>query len=499
MSKYLAIDLGASSGRIIYGSLSIGQDTEKKNLILTISEDFRFSNEGVETIHGLHWDYLKIYSSILEGLRTSVSLHGAEFDGIGVDTWGVDYVLLDKDGCPLAWPFHYRDDRTKNLLIEVFKQIPKDQIYSKTGIQFMELNTLTQLYAHRSQNTELFSIVDSFLMVPDYFNFLLTGIKTNEYTEACTSQLVDARTCDWALDLITQLGLSPNIFKEIIYPGNVLGSIHPLIVKQTGLASTTPVVSVASHDTNSAIAAVPCDMSKYDVGEWAFISSGTWSIMGVEVKEPYLGPEVFECNFSNEGGAFNTINLLKTASGMWIIQECKKIWEQEDPSMLLSWDEITRLTQETQETHEAQKPSFRDMFFDVDHPDFTHPSNMIDAIQNHLLEKYQPRPIPSTIGEISRIIYESMVRKYQEILAQIESITHTQIKILHIIGGGSKNNFLNQLIANRLQIPVIAGPVEATAVGNLLMQAVSRKEIESLNEVRQIVRDSFDVREFLPE
>ena len=477
MSNYLAIDLGASSGRIIFGNLN--------NKKLTISEDYRFNNAGIETIHGFHWDYLNIYSNILKGLSTSVILHGSQFEGIAVDTWGVDYVLLDKNGCPLAWPYHYRDDRTKNLLPEIFKHIPIDQIFSKTGIQFMELNSITQLYAHLRQNAELLSLADSFLMVPDYINFLLTGIKANEYTEACTSQLINAQTCDWDLDLITRLGLPSKIFNKLVYPGNILGKIHPLIIQQTGLSSTIPIINVASHDTNSAVAAIPCDMDKYKMGEWAFLSSGTWNIMGVEVSSPFIAPEVFKYNFSNEGGVFNTINLLKNSTGLWIIQECKKLWEKENPS--LTWDEITRL---------SQTIPFKDRIFNIDNPDFTHPPNMIEAIQNNIFEKYNHKP--SGIGEISRIIYESMVKKYQEILIQIESIIHKQIKALYIIGGGSQNDFLNQLIANHLDIHVIAGPVEATAIGNLLLQGVSQNEIESLSELRQIVRTSFEVKEFLP-
>ena len=403
-----------------------------------------------------------------------------------MDTWGVDYVLLDKNGSPLAWPYHYRDGRTKNLLPQIFEDIPKDQIYSKTGIQFMEINSLTQLYAHRVQNREIFAIAESFLMVPDYFNFLLTGILVNEYTEACTSQLINAQTREWDLELIAQLGLPTKIFNTLVFPGTVLGKIDPLIVKHTGLSPTTPIINVASHDTNSAIAAIPCDMKKYDVGEWAFISSGTWSLIGIEVNAPHISPDVFQSNLSNEGGVFKTINLLKTVTGLWIIQECKKLWMKENPS--LTWDDITLLTQST---------PFQEMFFDVDHPDFTRPKNMIEMIQNHILKTYQSQP--SSIGEISRIIYESMVKKYQEILAELEKCTQKQIKIIHIIGGGSQNHFLNQLIANRLQIPVIAGPVEATAIGNVLMQAVSKNEIESLYDLRQIVRNSFDVKEFLPQ
>jgi len=477
MSKYLAIDLGASSGRIIFGNLN--------NKILTISEDYRFSNAGIETLHGFHWDYLSIYSNILIGLSTSVTIHGSQFEGIAVDTWGVDYVLLDRNGCPLAWPYHYRDDRTKDLLQEIFKIIPTDEIFSKTGIQFMELNSITQLYAHLLQNSELLSLADCFLMVSDYINYLLTGIKANEYTEACTSQLMNAKTADWDLDLITRLGLPKKIFNKIVPPGNILGKIHPLIIQKTGLSSTIPIINVASHDTNSAVAAIPCDMDKYNVGEWAFLSSGTWNIMGVEVNSAFITPEVFKYNFSNEGGVFNTINLLKNSTGLWIIQECKKIWEKENPS--LTWDEITQF---------SQADPFTDRTFNMDNSDFTHPPNMIEAIQNHIFEKYNHKP--SGIGEISRIIYESMVMKYQEILTQIVSITNKQIKALYIIGGGSQNDFLNQLIANHLNIHVIAGPIEATAIGNLLMQGVSQNEIESLSELRQIVRNSFEVKEFLP-
>jgi rhamnulokinase len=473
--RYIAIDLGAESGRIFVGTL-----TDDK---LEMEEIYRFRTQGTMLQGNLRWNVIRFWEEIQTGLRKYVNKFGPEAAGIGVDTWGVTLIGLNSNDDLAYTPFHYRASIIADPLLDEFiHKIGKEYIFRTTGLQFMSINSSTHLYAMLKMFPELMKNVKIFLLIPDYFNFLLTGKKTTEYTIASTSQLLDVHKQIWAEDLIKTIGGDPSVFPEIKMPGQVLGPINDEVQEFTGLGKI-PVHLVASHDTASAIAAIPhIDPSV----PWVYISSGTWSLLGIEVSEPVINDEVRSYNLTNEGGVDSTIRLLKNIMGLWLLQECKREWDKGRES--LDYGEIVLAAK--------QASPFRSII-NVDDARFFSPKSMVKEIKDFCYETKQH--IPESIGEIARCIFESLAFRYLEIIEVLQLITSQQIKQIHIVGGGSKNKLLCQMTANATAREVIAGPVEATAIGNLLMQAKSSGHIKDLNHLRKIVSSSFPIEKFSPQ
>ncbi|MHA1674643.1 MAG: rhamnulokinase [Promethearchaeota archaeon] len=478
--KFIAIDLGASSGRVTLGIL------EERHL--SLQEIHRFPNGGIQTLHGYHWDLLAIYSEIIMGLTEVAAKYGSKLDGIAVDSWGVDYVLFNHNKKPLLWPYHYRDERTVQTYEKVFAKISREEVFSITGIQFMEINSICQLYASMQENKHLEEALAHFLMIPDYFTYLLCGHIMNEYTNASTTQLLDAKGKNWCVPILDALDIPPEIFHTLTTPGTHVGVLLSDIAQKTHLSPETPIFATASHDTAAAVAAVPYDQDNYSPGEWVYISSGTWSLIGVEVSHPILSEMALKYNFTNEGGVADTIRLLKNLTGFWILEESLKIWREGNPE--ITWNDIILSAEK------SPISSISSLSIDINHSDFVHPRDMIKIIQKHVKEQHG-KDI-SEIGDLVQIIFLSMVKSYQQTIKQIEEITEIGVKVVHIIGGGAQNGYLNQMVANRLNLPVVAGPVEATTIGNIIMQAIGKKVVENLSTARKIVRDSFDVKVFMP-
>ena len=467
MSKnhFLAFDIGASSGRAILGTLDEGR--------LHLTEVHRFKNQMLR-LHGTYfWNIFSLFEELKTGLKKCISDLGIQPESVGIDTWGVDYALLTREGFLTGLPFAYRDHRTDQAMDDFFKILPKRETYLLTGIQFMQFNTLFQLFASVQSDYSGLKTAESLLFTPDVLNFLFTGIRKNEYTIASTSQLLKPGKGEWEMKLFKAAGIPEHLVCEIIQPGTLVGSITAEIAEET-CSERIPCIAVASHDTASAIASVPAKS-----GKWAYISSGTWSLMGIESPVPLVSEKTLELNFTNEGGVDGTTRYLKNIMGMWLIQECKRIWDQERE---IGWSEIVELS--------VKATPFRSLI-DPDHPGFLNPGNMPEAIAAFCRRTGQP--VPTSKGEISRCIYDSLALKYKYTLESIEIVSSERYEILHVIGGGANNSFLCQLTADATGLPVAAGPVEATAIGNLLVQARALGYLHSLDEIRKIVRDSFPV------
>ena len=454
--NYLAFDLGASSGRALLGTIEDGR--------LEIIELHRFPNGPVELPSGLHWNALGLWAEINQGLRAAAPYHPVS---LGLDTWGVDFGLLDSQDVLIGNPYHYRDSRTQGMLEEAFKRVPREQIYARTGIQFMELNSLYQLYAMAANQSPALEIAQTLLFMPDLLNFWLTGRKVNEFTIATTSQAYSPLTGSWATDILEALGIPTHIFGEIVPPGTVLGPLREPVARETGVEGLS-VITPASHDTGSAVAAVPATNENF-----AWLSSGTWSILGAEARQPDLSEKALNFNFTNEGGVFDTWRLSKNLTGLWFVQECRRKWGT-------SYDELTRLA--------AEAEPFMAVI-DVDDPIFFRPGDMPRKIQDYCARTGQTTP--QTEGEITRVILESLALKYRLVLEQLDELTGVRHDPLHIIGGGVKNTLLNQFTADATGRTVITGPVEATATGNILIQAIAMGHLADLAEARAIVRNSF--------
>ena len=475
MSKnhFLAFDIGASSGRAILGKLEDGK--------LTLQEVHRFKNQMI-CIHGtFFWNIYSLFDELKTGLKKCVTEHNVQPDAIGIDTWGVDYALVTANGRFAGLPFAYRDHRTDTAMDEFFRRMPKKETYLLSGIQFMQFNTLFQLFASvRDHDAEL-KIAGKLLFTPDALNYLFTGVMKNEYTIASTSQMLKPGKAEWEHRLFEAAGIDRNLVAEFILPGTLLGNILPGIAEETG-SKIIPCVAVASHDTASAVVSVPAS------GEnWAYLSSGTWSLLGIENPEPLVSEKSLEMNFTNEGGVEGTTRFLKNIMGMWLIQECKRTWEQERGGEL-SWKEIVNASN-------ASEPF--QCFINPDDPAFLNPGNMPEAIQEFCRQTNQH--VPAGIGEIARCIYDSLTLKYKYTILQIESVTGKKIEKLHIIGGGAHNEMVNQFTANATGIEIVAGPTEATAIGNIMMQAKALGAVGSLDKVREVVRNSFDVKTYFPD
>jgi len=470
--NYLAIDLGAESGRAIIGTLDGRQ--------LKLTETHRFANGPVRLNDGLHWDVLRLWSDIKEGIAKSSSKIDNTLDSIGLDTWGVDFALLDKNGALLANPFHHRDERTDGMLAEAFKRLPRAEIFANTGIQFMQINTLYQLLAMAVQKSPLFDIAESFVTIPDLFNYWFSGELTNEFTNATTTQCFDPRQREWSTPLLDAMEIPSHLFKPVTDSGTRIGSLLPNLAEETG-AGATPIVLPACHDTGSAVVAVPARNQ-----DFAWISSGTWSIMGVEASQPVINEKALEYNFTNEGGVFGTWRLSKNIMGLWLVQECRREWMRQGEEM--SFDALTQLAAES------------DAFLSVIDPDvaeFLHPGDMPARIRKFCSDTNQHAP--QTKGQIIRVALESVALKYRLVLERLEELTGKHLDPIHIIGGGTKNRLLNQFTADSTGRTVITGPAEATAIGNILMQAIGMKHLSSLAEAREVVRASFDPEIYEPQ
>lgn len=464
----LALDLGAESGRAMLGRF----DGER----LTLEEIHRFANGGVRVRGSLHWDALRLWSEIKQGLALAAP---RAVQSIGLDTWGVDFGLLDRADELIGNPFHYRDPRTDGMMDAAFRLVAREEIFEQTGIQFMPINTLYQLVAMRRAHSPALESAATLLMMPDLFNFWLTGRKAGEFTIASTSQCYDPRARRWAIPLLERLEIPTRIFPEIIPPATILGELAQSVADEVGLREVR-VIAPACHDTAAAVAAVPANDPDY-----AYLSSGTWSLLGVETREPIITPASLTNNFTNEGGVAGTIRFLKNIMGLWLIQECRRAWTR--AGELFSYDELTAL---------ANPARAFAALIDPDDARFLHPANMPAQIQAYCAETHQP--IPTTHGEIARCIFESLALKYRWTLEHIEAMLGRRLNTLHIVGGGTQNKMLCQFTANATARPVITGPIEATASGNVLMQAIALGHLASVAEARQVVRASFPLVTYEP-
>jgi rhamnulokinase len=470
-AKFIAADFGAESGRIILGTL--------ENQYIHLEELHRFPNRQVKVFGHIYWDLFYLFDELKKGLAQAAAMGHTQLLGIGVDTWGVDFGLVGKDQHILGNPYCYRDHRTDGMMDEVFKLIPREEVYQITGIQFMQLNTIFQLFSMVQTGHPFLEICESLLFMPDLFNFLMTGEKVSEYTIASTSQLLDGKKRNWSDKIFSKLAFPKQIMPKIISPGTVLAPLLPEICHETGL-SAVPVIAPASHDTASAVVSVPGQTS-----HWAYLSSGTWSLVGVEIEDPIIDNLSLMNNFTNEGGVNNTIRFLRNIMGMWLLERCRFCWTQQ--GIVLSYQEIVKLA--------SQAEPFK-CFINPDDPSFLNPPDMPVAIGDFCQKTGQY--IPQGKGEIVRCIFESLAMKYRYIIERINTMIPHKIDSLNVVGGGSQNEMLNQFTANVLGIPVFAGPVEATALGNIIIQAIAKGILGNVTDGRRIIADSFPLKYYEP-
>ena len=446
--SYLAIDLGAGSGRAIVGRIADGR--------LTLEEVWRFGNEPAKENGVLRWNF----DALMDNIRRGVELTGEGLRGVGVDTWGVDFGLLDSEGKLLEPPVCYRDGRTQGMLAEADKMVSREEMYATTGIQQMEINTLYQLLAGRpAEGCRL-------LFMPDLINYMLTGVAVNEYTIASTSQLLDAQSRGWATELMSKLGISPSLFGNIVQPGSVVGQ----------LPGGARVFAVGSHDTASAIGAIAAGGD-----DWAFLSSGTWSLMGITLDRPVLTEEARSADFTNEGGVDGRVLFMRNLTGLWLLQRLVAEWGTNDYDKLLA---------ECEECEPLRS------VIDSDDPAFTNPASMSEAIADYCAQTGQS--VPQTRGEMVRCVLESLVLKYRAVAAQIEANTSRTIGRLFVVGGGSKNRLLNQWIADALGVEVVVGLAEGTAVGNIMQQAIADGAVRDWAHAHEIISASFPPKSYTP-
>ena len=457
---YLAFDFGAESGRAVLARLQSG--------VLTTEEVHRFRNEPVEYGGSLHWDAPRLWFEVRKALTCVEQM---ELAGIGVDAWGVDYALLGERGELLQNPYHYRDRRTEGVMDDVFRKVAKDQIYRATGIQFMPINTLYQLYAAQRDTPTIIAAAKQWLTIPDLFNYWLTGNAVCEFTNATTTQLVDPVKRTWAVDLMQKVGLNSGLPAPIVEPGSILGTLLPSLAQNSSLAGT-PVIAPACHDTGSAVAAITARDGT------AFLSSGTWSLIGTELDAPVITSEALRLNFTNEGGVNGTTRLLKNVMGLWMLQGCRNCWSARGQNS--DYGELVELA--------GCAPAFAHLV-DPDDEVFLHPTDMLTAIDQFCRKTHQPAP--ATPGAYVRCILESLALKYRLVLRSLEQLCGKHIDQVRVIGGGSKNRLLNQFTADATGKRVLAGPAEATALGNIAMQILATGEASSLPQVRGIIDRSF--------
>ena len=468
---FFAVDLGATSGRTIIGSIDVGQ--------LHLEEVTRFPNHLIEQGDHFYWDIYALYFEMIRGLK-EVAQRGLKITSIGIDTWGVDFVMIGDDGAILRNPRAYRDPITFEAMDDYLKHvISRKEVYDITGIQFMNFNSIFQLYAMKQEGNSALKHAQKILFVPDALSWMLTGNEVCEYTIASTSQLLDPRTKQLDERLLASLGLTRSMFGKMVNPGTPIGVLTDEVQKMTGLGPV-PVIAVAGHDTGSAVAAVPAKDEKF-----AYLSSGTWSLMGIETKDAIISDLSYERNFTNEGGIEGTTRFLKNICGMWIYERCRKEWPEE----------VRKLSHPELQGSAMQVEAFRSII-NPDDAQFANPDSMINAIQQYCRKTNQP--VPETPAEICRCIFDSLALRYKQVFQWMQEFAPFKLEVLHIIGGGSLNKYLNQFTANATGATVLAGPQECTAIGNIMMQAKAAHLVKDIWEMRQIIADSVDLVKYEP-
>ncbi len=467
--RVLAFDFGASSGRAIIGCF----DGDK----ITLEEVHRFSNDPVSVGGTVYWDVLRLFYEIKQGIIKAKIAGG--FDSIGIDTWGVDFGLIDSEGKLMENPVHYRDARTVGLVDEAFKTMPKEKLYGITGIQFMELNTLFQLISLKKNRPWMLERADKMLFMPDLFGYMLTGKMCAEYSIASTSQLIDLDKKTWSKEILDAFGIKESVFAPLVQPGTVLGELSKEICEECGV-DPVPVISVCGHDTQSAITSVPCED-----GDFAFLSSGTWSLFGTELDKPIVNETSMNINITNEGGFDGSTGFLKNIIGLWLIQESRRQWKREGKEY--SYADLEKLAL-------AAEP-FK-CFIDPDAPEFVPHGNIPERVREFCRKTGQY--VPETVGEIMRCIYESLAMKYRLTFEKLRECTERDYPVIHVIGGGTKDGLLCQMTANSCDRTVKAGPIEATVMGNVAVQLMSDGSVKNIGQARKIVADSSELKTFEP-
>ena len=465
---FLAVDLGATSGRTILGSICDGK--------LQQQELTRFPNHIIQTGGHFYWDIYALYHEIIRGLK-AVADKGIHLTSIGIDTWGVDFVCVGEDGGLLRNPYSYRDPHTEGAMEEYFKLIPRERVYEKTGIQFMPFNSLFQLAAMRSHNDSALKTADKILFIPDALMYMLTGEAVCEYTILSTSQMLDPRTKHIDPELIGAIGLKEEQFGRYVNPGDMVGTLSPEVQRQTGLGPI-PVVAVAGHDTASAVAAVPAQDERF-----AYLSCGTWSLLGIETREAIINEKSYKYNFTNEGGIEGTTRFLKNICGMWLLERCRQEWTGAPQDV----NQVNRDAMEAEPHRSTINP---------DDPRFANPTSMVKAIQEYCRETHQP--VPEDYRQTARCIFESLALRYRQVVDYLRELAPFPIERLHVIGGGTHNQYLMQMTADSLQMPVITGPVEGTAIGNIMLQAKAAGLVGDIYEMRRIIAQSIEMKTYLP-
>lgn len=467
--RVLAFDFGASSGRAIIGCF----DGDK----ITLEEVHRFSNDPVSVGGTVYWDVLRLFYEIKQGIIKAKIAGG--FDSIGIDTWGVDFGLIDSEGKLMENPVHYRDARTVGLVDEAFKTMPKEKLYGITGIQFMELNTLFQLISLKKYRPWMLERADKMFFMPDLFGYMLTGKMCAEYSIASTSQLIDLDKRTWSKEILDAFGIKESVFAPLVQPGTVLGELSKEVCEECGV-DPVPVISVCGHDTQSAITSVPCED-----GDFAFLSSGTWSLFGTELDKPIVNETSMNINITNEGGFDGSTGFLKNIIGLWLIQESRRQWKREGKEY--SYADLEKLAL-------AAEP-FK-CFIDPDAPEFVPHGNIPERVREFCRKTGQY--VPETVGEIMRCIYESLAMKYRLTFEKLRECTERDYPVIHVIGGGTKDGLLCQMTANSCDRTVKAGPIEATVMGNVAVQLMSDGSVKNIGQARKIVADSSELKTFEP-
>ena len=469
--QYLAIDLGAESGRVMLAAVSAQK--------LELEEVFRFGNSPIKEGSALKWNFPGLLSNIKKGLAKAIEQSEGKVSGIGVDSWGIDFGLLDENDQLIENPYHYRDSRTDGVMEKAFGLMSKSDIYRNSGIQFMPINTVYQLLSMRLGNSAALTKAKKLIFMADLVSYHLCGRAYAEYSLASTSQLMDMRTGKWSQAIFDELGLPLEIMPDVVKPGTIVGQLSPHICEELS-CGPIQLVAVGSHDTADAVASVPANSDS-----WAYLSSGTWSLMGIETPQAIIDDKSEKYSFTNEGGVEDTIRFLKNIIGLWILQECRRQWQREGTD--LSYSELTSM---------AEKAGAFAAYMDPDYGDFLTPGNMPEKINQYLAKTGQGKLDDK--GQIVRLILESLAFKYREVIEAIEDVTGRTLDVLHIVGGGIKNELLCQFAANATGRKVIAGPVEATACGNILMQVMATGQISSLAQGRGLIRNSFQLKEYHP-
>ena len=468
--SFLAFDLGAESGRGVLGRF----DGEK----IALEELHRFPNGGVRVLDSLHWDVLRLWDEMKHTLSICTR-RKLELKTIGIDTWGVDFALIGVDNLLLGLPYHYRDLRTDGMLDKAFDRLSREKIFARSGAQFMQINTLYQLLSMVIRESPLLKIADTLLMLPDLFNLWLTGRKVCEFTNATTTQFYDPRQKRWSREICSAFDIPYHLLPEVVQPGTQIGTLLPSVSDETGLGEI-PVIAPGSHDTASAVAAVPAQTEN-----WAYISSGTWSLMGIEAPHPIISDQVLSLNFTNEGGVADTIRFLKNVMGLWLLQECRRTWARSGREM--SYDQLIQLA--------VDAPPFRTLI-EPDDETFLSAGDMPSRIIDYCKRTEQKSPRDE--GEIVRCILESLALKYRWVSEKLELVAEKSIEVVHIVGGGAQNKLLCQFTADATGVPVVAGPTEATAVGNIMVQAIATGLIDSISDAREIISKSFELKTYEP-